>query len=189
MRGKRIAHIRVAYLGDGGDELVAPLRTGAVMDTLKTMPFTDSGSIAAEPPNPHPYHGTNATVSELNDEMIDAILTHAADSVLILDLLGGALARPPALPGVGWDRSAAFTVRALSMVTDGVEAVRQAHQKLFDALAPWSTGRLLSFVYGESDPHSQADAVYLAEDRQRLARLKAAHDPKSMFRLTHVVSE
>ena len=189
LRGKHIAHIRIAYLGEGGNELVAPLRTGALMDTLKTMPFTESGSIAAEPPNPHPYHGTNATVSELNDEMIYAILAHAADTVLILDLLGGELARPPALPGVGWDREAAFTVRALSVVGQGgAGAIRQAHGKLFDALGPWSTGRLLSFVYGESSPTEQAEAVYLTEDRERLARLKATYDPSGMFRLTHSVA-
>ena len=188
LRGKHIAHIRIAYLGEDGEALVAPLRTGALMDTLKTMPFTESGSIAAEPPNPHPYHGTNATVSELNDEMIDAILEHAADSVLIVDLLGGELARPPALPGVGWDREAAFTVRALSVVgSGGAEAVRQAHRKLFDALAPWSTGRLLPFVYGENSPTEQATAIYLAADRDRLAHLKTAYDPSNMFRLTHLV--
>ncbi len=186
LRGKHIAHIRVAYLGEDGDALVAPLRAGALMDTLKTMPFTESGSIAAEPPNPHPYQGTNATVSELNDVMIDAIVEHAGPSnVLFFDLLGGELARPPAVPGVGWDRNAAFTVRALSVVGDGgTEAVRQNHRKLFDALAPWSTGRLLSFVYGESDPREQAEAVYLPEDRTRLAHLKAAYDPKGMFRLS-----
>jgi hypothetical protein len=69
----------------------------------------------------------------------------------------------------------------------GTEAVRQAHQKVFDALAPWSTGRLLPFVYGESSPTEQATAIYLPEDRERLSHLKATYDPHGMFRLTHLV--
>lgn len=101
LRGKHIAHVRVAYLGDGGDDLVAPLRAAApaLLDTLKPMPFSESGSIAAEPPHPHGYHGTNATVTQLNDAMLDAIVEHAGpgadvDTVLIVDRLGGALTRP-----------------------------------------------------------------------------------------------
>jgi hypothetical protein len=179
LRGKHIAHVRIAYLGDGGDDLVAPLRAAApaLMDTLKPMPFRESGSIAAEPPHPHGYHGTNATVTQLNDAVLDAILEHAGPGaavpvVLIVDRLGGALARPLAVPGVGWDSAAEFVVRALSVVEDGIEPIRRAHAKLFDALAPWTTGRLLPFVYGEHDPAEVAESVYLAEDLRRLRALK-----------------
>ena len=125
LRGKHIAQIRIAYLGDDGDDLVAPLRAAAptLMDTLKPMPFTESGSIAAEPRHPHGYHGTNATVSQLNDAMLDAVLEHAGPgapvpTVLIIDRLGGALARTPETPGVGWDSAAEFVVRTLSVVGD-----------------------------------------------------------------------
>ncbi|HKN54055.1 MAG TPA: FAD-binding oxidoreductase [Amycolatopsis sp.] len=191
LRGKHIAHIRIAYLGSDGDKLVAPLRAAApaLMDTLDVLPFTASGSIASEPPHPHGYQGTNATVRELNDEMIDAILELAGPSaavptVLLIDLLGGELARPPAVPGVGWDSAAAFTVRSLSLVDEiGPDSVRRAHAKLFDALAPWSTGRLLSFLYGES-----GEPVYSGPDRKRLASLKHEYDPKNLFRLTHRIA-
>ncbi|MFJ1760297.1 FAD-binding oxidoreductase [Amycolatopsis sp. NPDC088138] len=180
LRGKHIAHVRVAYLGDGGDELVAPLRAAApaLMDTLKPMPFSESGSIAAEPPHPHGYHGTNATVTQLNDAMLDAVVEHAgpgADvgTVLIVDRLGGALARTPEVPGVGWDSTAEFVVRALSVVgDDGIDPVRHAHAKLFDALAPWTSGRLLPFVYGEHDPAEVARSVYPADDLRKLRELK-----------------
>jgi FAD/FMN-containing dehydrogenase len=197
LRGKHIAHIRIAFLGDAvaGDALVAPLRAAAptLMDTLAELPFTESGSIASDPPHPHGYHGTNATVTELNDEMVDAILEHAGpaaavSTVLLVDLLGGELSRTPSVPAVGWDQEAAFTVRVVSMVGDGgADVVRQAHRKLFDALSPWSSGRLLSFVYGESAPGEQARSVYLARDLERLARLKAEYDPRNTLRLTHNV--
>ncbi|MEV5715519.1 FAD-binding oxidoreductase [Amycolatopsis mediterranei] len=190
VRGRHVAQVRIAYLGEGGDDLVAPLRVvaPALADTLRPMPFTESGSIAAEPRQPHGYHGTNATVSQLNDAMLDAIVEHAgpgaaAPPVLIIDRLGGALARTPETPGVGWDRSAEFVVRALSMVgDDGVAAIRSAHAKLFDALAPWATGRLLPFVYGEHSPEELAESVFPAADLRRLRELKSRYDAGNVFR-------
>ncbi|MEV4056743.1 FAD-binding oxidoreductase [Amycolatopsis sp. NPDC049688] len=190
LRGRHVAQVRIAYLGEDGDDLVAPLRAVAptLADTLRIMPFTESGSIAAEPRQPHGYHGTNATVSQLNDAMLDAVLEHAGPGaatppVLIVDRLGGALARTPELPGVGWDRSAEFVVRALSMVgDDGVAAVRRTHAKLFDALAPWTTGRLLPFVYGEHTPEEVAESVYPAADLRRLGELRRRYDAGNVFR-------
>ncbi|WP_103336782.1 FAD-binding oxidoreductase [Amycolatopsis sp. CA-126428] len=190
VRGRHIAQVRIAYLGEDGDDLVAPLRAvaPALADTLRPMPYTESGSIAAEPRQPHGYHGTNATVSQLNDAMLDAIVEHAgpgaaAPPVLIIDRLGGALARTPETPGVGWDRSAEFVVRALSMVgDDGVAAVRSAHAKLFDALAPWTTGRLLPFVYGEHAPAEIAESVFPAADLRRLRELRSRYDAGNVFK-------
>ncbi|MFJ9781144.1 FAD-binding oxidoreductase [Amycolatopsis sp. NPDC101161] len=186
IRGKHVANIRIAYLGEDGDRLVEPLRAAApvLLDTLKRLPYTDSGSIASDPPHPHPYHGTNATVEVLNDAMVASIVEHAGpgapvETVLIIDRLGGELARRPA-GGVGWDSAAEFVVRALSVVEDGVDTIRRAHAKLFDALAPWSTGRLLPFLYGE---HSAAElaTAFPAGDRARLTQLKAKYDPAGRF--------
>jgi FAD/FMN-containing dehydrogenase len=190
LRGRHIAQVRIAYLGDDGDDLVAPLRAAApiLMDTLRPLPFTESGSIAADPPNPHGYHGTNATVSQLNDAMLGSILEHAGPgaavpTVLIIDRLGGALARTPETPGVGWDSSAEFVVRALSVVgDDGTDVIRRAHAKLFDALAPWTTGRLLPFVYGEHAPAEVAESVHPAGDLAKLRELKRRYDPRGTFR-------
>lgn len=182
IRGKHVANVRIAYLGEDGDQLVEPLRTAApvLLDTLKRLPYTDSGSIASDPPHPHPYHGTNATVEVLNDAMLASIVEHAnPETVLIIDRLGGELARRRSA-GVGWDSAAEFVVRALSVVEDGVEPIRRAHAKLVDALAPWSTGRLLPFLYGE---HSAAElaAAFPAGDVARLKQLKAKYDPAGRF--------
>ncbi|MGW5723904.1 FAD-binding oxidoreductase [Amycolatopsis sp. NPDC003865] len=182
IRGKHVANIRVAYLGEDGDTLVAPLRAAApvLLDTLKRLPYTDSGSIASDPPHPHPYHGTNATVEVLNDAMLASTVDHAnPETVLIIDRLGGELARR-AVAGVGWDSAAEFVVRALSVVEDDVDTVRRAHAKLFDALAPWSTGRLLPFLYGEH-PAADLPTAFPAGDRARLKQLKAKYDPAGRF--------
>ncbi|QRP46877.1 FAD-binding oxidoreductase [Amycolatopsis sp. FDAARGOS 1241] len=151
LRGKHIAHVRVAHLGAGGPELAAPLRAkGPLVDTLTTMPFTESGAIAAEPPIPHAYLGDNRVVAHLPDSTLAAILEHAGPgapvpTVLIIDLLGGAYAHSTAPDFTPQSR---YTVRALSVVeTTGPDPIRAAHAKLFDPLA--TTGRLRSFVYGQ----------------------------------------
>ncbi|MET7994871.1 FAD-binding oxidoreductase [Amycolatopsis sp. NPDC005232] len=151
LRGKHIAHVRVAHLGDDGPQLVAPLRAlGPLVDTLKTMPFTDSGSIAAEPPHPHAYLGDNRVVAQLPDTTIDAILEHAGPgapvpTVLIVDLLGGAYAHAKA---PDFTPDSRYTIRALSVLDEsGPDPVRAAHAKLFVPLT--ATGRLRSFVYGQ----------------------------------------
>ncbi|MFF4596918.1 FAD-binding oxidoreductase [Amycolatopsis sp. NPDC001319] len=151
LRGKHIAHVRVAYLGDDGPRLVAPLRAlGPLVDTLDTMPFTDSGSIAAEPPHPHAYLGDNRVVAQLPDPTIDVILEHAGPgapvpTVLIIDLLGGAYTRSTAPDFTPESR---YTIRALSVLDEsGPDPVRAAHDKLFVPLT--ATGRLRSFVYGQ----------------------------------------
>ncbi|MGW3993846.1 FAD-binding oxidoreductase [Amycolatopsis sp. NPDC004772] len=190
VRGRHVAQVRIAYLGEDGDDVVAPLRAvaPALADTLRRMPFTESGSIAAEPRQPHGYHGTNATVSQLNEAMLDAIVEHAgpgaaAPPVLIIDRLGGELARTPEVPGVGWDSAAEFVVRALTVVgDDGVAAARRVHAKLFDALAPWTTGRLLPFVYGEHAPDEVAESVFSGADLRRLRELKRRYDAGNVFR-------
>ncbi len=197
LRGQHVAQIRIAYLGDAaeGERLIAPLRAAAetLGDTLAEIPFTESGKIANEPPSPHGYRADNATVSELNDTMLDAILEHAGPdapvpTVVLLDLLGGALSDAPEHPGVGWDREARFTVRALSVVDHvAIPEIRAAHGKLFDALKPWSTGKLLTFVYGESGADEEASKVYSPADLRRLAGIKAVVDPANRFRLTHNV--
>src|SRR3569833_1350324 len=57
IRGKHVANVRIAYLGDDGDSVVAPLRAAApvLLDTLKRLPYTDSGSIASDPPHPFSF--------------------------------------------------------------------------------------------------------------------------------------
>ncbi|UMP05850.1 FAD-binding oxidoreductase [Amycolatopsis sp. EV170708-02-1] len=197
LRGQHVAQIRIAYLGDAaeGERLVAPLRAAAPVlgDTLAELPFTDSGKIANEPPFPHGYRADNVTVAELDDTMLDAILEHAGPgapvpTVVLLDLLGGALSDPPEHPGVGWDREARFTVRALSVVDGASMAeIKAAHGKLFDALKPQTTGKLLTFVYGDSGAGDEAAKVYSPSDLRRLAEVKAAVDPANRFRLTHNV--
>ncbi|RJQ83663.1 FAD-binding oxidoreductase [Amycolatopsis panacis] len=154
LRGKHIAHVRVAFTGSGaeGDRLVAPLRAlGPLRDTLTTMPFAESGTIAAEPPHPHAYLGDNRVLPALPDDVLTTVLDQAGPdapvpTVLIIDLLGGAY-RDTNVPDFTPDSR--YTVRALSVIDPDPDTVKAAHAKLFAPLTPSATGRLRSFVYGQ----------------------------------------
>jgi hypothetical protein len=56
--------------------------------------------------------------------------------------------------------------------------VAAAHQRIFDAVQPWTIGRSLNFIYGRSSATDQASAVYDAQMLTRLAKLKAVYDPE-----------
>jgi FAD/FMN-containing dehydrogenase len=141
--GRYVAHVRIVFTGDAeeGERLVAPLRAVAprVLDTLGDMPFTDSASIYNDPPWPHAYSGTNALLAELDDPapLVDVAGPGAPMMCVVqLNHLGGALARPPAVPDAVEHRDARFLLRVISPL-DGTDepAVAAVHAELMAAVA------------------------------------------------------
>jgi hypothetical protein len=158
LRGRYLAHVRIVFDGDAaeGERLVAPLRAVAprVIDTLADMPFTESATIYNDPPWPHAYSGTNALLSDLTAEILPSFVDIAGPSapmmcVVQLNHLGGALARPPAVPDAIAHRDAAYLLRVISPL-DGadVASVRSVHGALMAAVASTTVGRSPSFVFG-----------------------------------------
>jgi hypothetical protein len=194
LRGRHVVHIRIAYTGDAesGEELVAPLRTlgPRLMESLKDMPYSESGSISNDPTDPMPYHGSNAMLSDLNGPAIHALLDMTgpdAPQKFILEIrqLGGALTRPPTVANAVGHRDARFALGVLSRLDSAdVDAVRAAHDKLGRALSPWTVGRCLNFTYGETTPE-EVSTAYDPDDYRRLTELKVRYDPGNMFRLNH----
>jgi hypothetical protein len=99
----------------------------------------------------------------------------------VLDIrhLGGASARPGDA-GIAVDhRAASYLVR---IITGPDEAATRADIRA--ALAPWTLGHNLNFLYGagaEAD-EAQTRAGYRPDTYARLAALKAQHDPRNLFR-------
>ncbi|MFI6477417.1 FAD-binding oxidoreductase [Nonomuraea sp. NPDC050663] len=168
---RRLAAVRVAFAGDAaeGERLVAPLRqAGKVLDdSLRIMPYTESGTIAQEPSDPHGYAGGGVFLADLPAAAI-------ADSPHVVQVrhLGGALSKPAA--NVMGHRDAAFL---LQIVAGGAWEVPQGLRPL---------GRFLNFQYGPATA-DEVRSAFDPADFDRLVRLKAAHDPAHRFRFTTAI--
>ncbi|HEY7488490.1 MAG TPA: FAD-binding oxidoreductase [Streptosporangiaceae bacterium] len=197
IRGRHVVHVRFAYTGDAasGERLVAPLRAigPRLIDDVRDLPYAESGTIYNDPPQPHAYRGSNAMLRGLDDAAVRTVLDLAGPDApvpCVVDIrhLGGALAKPQGVANAVGNRDAAYVLRVLSVLNGaGIDTVRAAHRRLFDAMAPWATGgRSLSFVYDESTAEDVRTA-FPAGDYRRLTELKAAHDPANTFRLGHTI--
>jgi hypothetical protein len=182
LRGRYVAQVRIAWTGsaEDGERLVAPLRAAVpTTGNLGELPYPQATTIFDEPPNPHPYTGTNAMLRELDPAVLDAALDITGPEapvmcVLGLRHLGGALARPPAVPDAVAHRDAPYLLQVLSLV-DGTDVPGRLHRELMDAVAPWTAGRTPNFRFGE-----QAAMDWPIEVPGR-AELVAELDPKNLF--------
>jgi hypothetical protein len=157
LRGRYVAQVRIAYTGPAaeGERLVAPLRAAVPLlaDTLGELPFDRAADIFSEPAEPHPYTGTNAMLRALDPAVLHAAVDVTGPDapvmcVVALRHLGGALARPPAVPDAVAHRDAPYLLSVLSLV-DGTDVPGRLHRQLMDAVAPWTDGRTPNFRYGE----------------------------------------
>jgi hypothetical protein len=99
--------------------------------------------------------------------------------------LDGALSRPPAAANAVGHRGARYLLRVLSpLASADIGAVRRVHGRLLEALAPWTAGRALGFLFGASSVE-QVRSAYEPDDYRRLTELKAVYDPGNIFRLNH----
>ena len=179
VRGKYIAQIQLAILGDNGEELIKPLRAigEPALDTVGDLPYVDSGQIFAEPERPDSYSSRNALVSDL-----DALATvpkpaaGAPMRVIGIRHLGGALAREPEIPNAVGHRDAAYSLTVL-----GEPEAQQT------VLEPWkasTVGRFLNFSYAPLTADEVADG-YDPGDYERLTELRRRYDPDRRLHVNH----
>jgi FAD/FMN-containing dehydrogenase len=195
VRGKFVVHVRIAYTGwpAEGERLVRPLRAlGPLIDTVADIPYTRIDEIHSDPTEPTPVRDRGTLLHELDDEAVERITELAGPEVELppglieLRHLGGALGRMPGTPNAIGHRDAAFSIVLGMVVLPGQdEKVDRIQRALIDSLRPWDTGAALpNFLGADTQPH-QVRAAYSDADYERLRAIKAAYDPRNLFRINH----
>lgn len=181
LRGKHIAQVQLAVVGDQGPDLIKPLRQiDPVLDTMGELPYADTDKIFAEPDNPDSYSSRNILVTDL-----DAIagLSKHASCIIAIRHLGGALSRPPSVPNAIGRREASYSLTVLS---PGKGDRTAFHRRV---LEPWSgktIGRSLNFSFGPLTPDEVREAF---DDYDRLVKLQEQYDPERRLVANHPLTE
>jgi FAD/FMN-containing dehydrogenase len=197
LRRQTVVHLRYAYAGpdlDLGERLVEPMRAAGrvLIDSIGRIRSTELDSIHMDPVAPMPSWERSMLLAELTEDAVEALLAVAGPQVelplLLVDLrlLGGRLARQPAVPNAVAGRDAAFAVLLVGPgVPELAQVVPAAAQRVLDALRPWrSPGCIVNFLGAVSGPDEVA-AAYPPATIERLRRVKAAVDPAGVFSFGH----
>lgn len=193
MRGRHVAQVQISYAGpvEQGRQLVEPLRAlGPVLkDTLRELPYSQSGAVFDEPDQPSGYRGTSLLLDDLDPQELTTLVGPSASSSCVVGLrhLGGALAQPPQTPNALGHRDANYSLGVLSLTeTSELDSVTALHDQLLAEFAPHTLGRSLNFTFGPLD-HEQVRTAFEPADWQRLAQLKAEHDPHGLLQANHPI--
>jgi FAD/FMN-containing dehydrogenase len=187
IRGRTVLHVRLVD-SDGAAARAAQDAIGAaapvLLGGLRDLPWTENGSIFAEPEMPHAYEGTNVLVSELSDEALGAVVAAARSASVgcVVDVrrLGGALGRPADGEDAVSFREAGWIVRVLSATGEAsTSEMRAAHASVLAPVDDVRLGRMAGFVYGAAPV--TVDEVHSDAVRSLLARVVAEYDPRGMF--------
>lgn len=198
LRGRFVAHIRIAYNGSAaeGEALVRPLREVGVplLDTLGELPYKQSGAIHADPTVRLALRERTMLLGTLDeatvDELIDVVGPDSTCPLQFVELrhLGGALSRrPPTANAIG-GRDARFLLYTASSSSHGseAEAVKEYQGLLAERMAPWATGRVcVNFLGVDDTAPEDVAAGYDPDSYRRLVRIKRNYDPENMFRINH----
>ncbi|MBE2319813.1 FAD-binding oxidoreductase [Solirubrobacter sp. CPCC 204708] len=178
LRGRALVQLTLADIGEDGEAALAPLRALAPeIDHVGRVPAAALGQIAGDPVDPLPARSHSRLLGSLTAGTIDTLVALADPRVTTLELrhLGGALRRPEH-PGAGGGLDAEALVFA-----SGVPATRAHELALRDTFAAIDTlgpaadrDTLLTFA-------GRGDAAVPAASRERLQRVRAAHDPDRLL--------
>jgi hypothetical protein len=197
LRGRFVLHVRIAHSGDHEEarRLLFDLRSEApaLIDTVGPMPFVEFADIHADPLDPMPAVERSALLGELSPAAVATLLRVAGPGVdspltaVEVRHLGGALSRPAEVRNAVGNRDANFSLLTVAVgPPEELAALAIVEQQLLDAMRPWSTGgALLNFLGSEDTAPERVRIAFDPDAADRLQRLKAQVDPKSLFRITH----
>ncbi|WP_017588514.1 FAD-binding oxidoreductase [Nocardiopsis ganjiahuensis] len=188
MRGRLVVQVSLAWSGpvERGPDLVEPLYSLApvLMDTLRELPYTESGAVFDDHDDPAAFRGEGILVDALEPGALTGLLRLAAAerpfmSVVWLRHLGGAMARPPEVPGAVGHRNAAFALSALTFTEPGSPddaAAAALRAEVAGLFADRTLGRSANLSFGAVDA-DEVRAMFAPEDLRRLVEVRERVDP------------
>jgi FAD/FMN-containing dehydrogenase len=199
LRGQTVLHLRVTSSGlDPAevDRLLAPMTaTGEVLlGSVGPLLPTELDSVHMDPVAPMPTWEKGVLLRELPAGAVDALLAAAGPEVDVpliaveLRLMGGALARPAAVPNAVSGRDGAWSLLVVGPMAPGLtEVVPAVGAGVLGALAPWTaTGRLVNFLGAAGGP--EVVAAWEPAAAARLLELKERFDPDRVFSFGYAVT-
>jgi hypothetical protein len=190
--GERVFSISPCYIGpiEEGERVLKPLRTyGApIQDQVAPRAYVDIQSAGdANFPRGRRYYWKAQFMRELSDPAVDVLLESYAGapsgSLLVLQHVGGAIARVPVNDTPYANRDALYDCFPISIWDDPEEDVARIRwaRELWDAMRPFSTGGVYANNLGEEGTE-RVEAAY-GGNYPRLLALKNKYDPTNFFRL------
>lgn len=189
-RGKSFVIVRGCYSGpvENGPEIMAYWRNWRVpaFDDFQTRPFTEADAISKDQVDPMPAFITGEWLKEINEEVIDALISHTVPNdrqpLLVLSeirLAGGAIRRVnPNINAYSHREELYFwNSIALSPEIHLKEQVIRHFQSMRNALSSNLTGKVyLNFLEGQEIFH-RTQAAFSEQTFQRLQAVKSRYDP------------
>lgn len=191
LRGVVSLAVRFGFTGSAerGTALLAPLRRVAtpVLDSVGPMSFAAVDGIHMDPPEPLPAVARGGLLGSMDAGLIDTLLTVAGPGVDVplaaveLRLMGGALARPAAVPNAVAGRDGAYALHVVAPAPPPLlEVAPVVTAQVIGALRPWATrSSLVNFAGHGSD--QDPGSAWAPDALERLRRVKATVDPRDVF--------
>jgi FAD/FMN-containing dehydrogenase len=188
----------VCYSGpvEEGERLLEPLRRfgSPVADTVAPVSYAEVQQTLMDAAYPRGSlnYWKSGFLSALSDDVIDRLVGAFAAvpspmTVVVIEQLGGAVARVPDDATAFSHRAAAYNVLITSLWQEPADSEKNVRwtRDLFDALQPFASGVYMNYLSdGEGD--ERVRSAYGANYR-RLAEIKRKYDPGNFFRLNHNV--
>ncbi|MGN6285618.1 MAG: FAD-binding oxidoreductase [Afipia sp.] len=189
--GERVFGISACYAGpiEEGRRILEPLRAyGApIGDEIAPRPYVDIQSAGdALFPRGRRYYWKAQFLRDLSDAAIDTLLagyaTAPAESLLVLQHVGGAIARVPVDATPYANRDALYDCFPISIWDDPSEDTAHIRwaREVWEAMRQFSTGGVYANNLGD-EGMERVEAAY-GENYARLHALKTKYDPTNFFR-------
>jgi FAD/FMN-containing dehydrogenase len=190
--GDRVFSISPCYIGpiEEGERILKPLRSyGApIQNQIAPRAYVEIQSAGdANFPRGRRYYWKAQFLRELADPAIDVLLESYArapsGSLLVLQHVGGAIARIPVNETPYANRDALYDCFPVSIWDDPADDARHIHwaRDLWDAMRPFSTGGVYANNLGDEGTE-RVEAAF-GENYPGLLALKNKYDPTNFFRL------